>query len=131
DEFFPLAFHVLADSGFLVLWADQMLWQFIYDRATAAGFKVQRWPLTWVKAHTCMNNASQYNLTKTTEIAVFCRKGNAVLASPSSVSHIVASNDDYHEQLGHPFVKPFKVWEFIIEHVSKKGQLILEPFAGR
>lgn len=131
EAFFPAAFNSLKENGFCITWADQMQWQLMYNIATSVGFKVQRWPLTWVKLHRCMNQSAQYNFTKSTEIAMVCRKGSAVMMQPASQCHILAAHDDYKDQLGHPFVKPFDVWEFILKHISIEGQLILEPFAGR
>jgi len=130
-RFFPAAYGVLKPNGFLVLWCDQMQWQNLYSLALAEGFKVQRWPLTWVKTHPCLNQAPQANFTKTTEIAMVCRKGTAVLTSPQNDCHILAARDNLCEQLNHPFAKPFEIWKFIIEAVSIEGQTILEPFAGR
>lgn len=129
--FLNTAYHTLKENGYLVMWTDQMQWDFLYKQATNAGFKVQRWPLTWVKTHRCMNQAAQFNFTKTTEIAMVMRKGNATLVAPAGECHIIASHDALKEQLGHPFVKPFAVWEFIHNHISYEGQTILEPFAGR
>jgi len=74
---------------------------------------------------------AQTNFTKTTEIAMVCRKGVANMIEKGANSDISASHDEYKEQLGHPFVKPFAVWEHLIKSVSISGQLILEPFAGR
>jgi DNA modification methylase len=129
--FFPAAYSCLKDNSFCITWCDQMLWQFMYDTAISAGFKVQRWPITWVKTHRCMNQMAQTNFTKTTEIAMVCRKGVANMIEKGANSDISASHDEYKEQLGHPFVKPFAVWEHLIKSVSISGQLILEPFAGR
>lgn len=130
-SFIPRAYAAMKDAGFLVMWCDIMQWDFLYKNAIAAGFKVQRWPIVWVKTHTCMNSAAMYNTTKTTEFAIVCRKGNAVLAKPATASHIVAGHDDYKETLGHPFVKPFALWSYLIDHFTQEGQTILEPFAGR
>lgn len=130
-QFIPLAFRAIKEHGFLVLWADYSRWDFLYQTATAAGFKVQSWPVVWVKTHTCQNSAAQYNFTKTTEIAVICRKGNAVLAKQGTLGHIVAAHDEYKTKLNHPFVKPYAVWEHIVDTISIKGQSVLDPFAGR
>lgn len=130
-RFFPAAWRCLKPNAFVVLWCDQMLWQLLYDWATEVGFAVQRWPLTWVKTHRCGNNAAQYNFTKTTETAMVCRKGNAIMTATAATSHIAASHDEMRTTLGHPFVKPFAVWEFILKHISIPGQTIYEPFAGR
>lgn len=131
QQFFPAAFNVLKPNGFLILFCDIMQWQNLYNLATSAGFKVQRWPITWVKTHRCMNQMAMQNFTKSTEIAMVCRKGTATLSTTAGECHILASHDEFKDQLGHPFVKPFALWEYIIDHVSYEGQVILEPFAGR
>lgn len=130
-DFFPAAYGALKENGFCITWCDQMLWQYMYDLAIKAGFKVQRWPITWVKTHTCMNQSAQYNFTKSTEIAIVCRKGKATLISPQSKCVVEAGRDELCDALGHPFAKPRKIWEFLASAVSFEGQLILEPFAGR
>ena len=130
-EFFPSAFKCLKDTGFLITWCDIMQWQFMYDLAIKAGFRVQRWPITWVKTHSCMNQSAQFNFTKSTEIAIVCRMPNATLAHPIPVCHIEASNTDARKEFDHPFAKPFAIWQFLIDAVSIEGQTILEPFAGR
>lgn len=129
-RFLPAAYRALRPQGFLVLWCDYMRWQTLYELATAAGFAVQRWPIVWVKTHTCMNSAAQYNFTKTTELAMVCRKGGAVLVKPARYGHIIASHDEYKADMDHPFVKPFAVWEYILTHISMEGESVLDPFAG-
>jgi ParB family chromosome partitioning protein len=130
-RFFPAAFHCLKQSSYLITWCDQWQWKFMADLALAAGFRVQRWPITWVKTHRCKNECANINFTKSTEIALVCRKGVATLSETDIPCHIVASHDDYKERLGHPFVKPFAIWKYLIEAVSLQGQTIFEPFAGR
>jgi DNA modification methylase/ParB-like chromosome segregation protein Spo0J len=127
---FPLAYSSLKPNGFLILWCDQEVWQQLFDWATKAGFKVQRWPITWVKTHQCQNTAAAFNFTKTTEIAMVCRKGNAQMIQLNTPSHIIASHDDFKSSMDHPFVKPFAVWEHLLNAVSIKGQLICDPFCG-
>jgi ParB family chromosome partitioning protein len=130
-QLMPAAYNVLKPNGYFILWADMMQWQRLYDLATSAGFRVQRWPITWVKTHRCMNQSIDKNFTKTTEIAMVCRKGTASMATRADECHILAAHDDYKDTLGHPFVKPFDVWQYLINHVSYEGQTILEPFSGR
>lgn len=129
-EFICAAYKCLKPNSFLVLWCDQMLWQFLFDTGVQLGFKPCRWPITWVKLHSCMNSAAQFNFTKATEIAIVFRKGNATLIEPASTNYVVAAHDDFKDTLAHPFVKPFACWEFILKHISYEGQLILEPFSG-
>lgn len=132
DDFFFNAFSCVKDQGFVITWCDQIHWQKMYDLAVAAGFKVQRWPITWVKTHSCLNQAAQYNFTKNTEIAIVCRKGNATLASTASECVVTASNTEVKKLLGgHPFVKPFEVTEFLASKCTRQGDLVYEPFVGR
>ena len=130
-DFFFAAFQCTNDKAFVITWADQMLWQYMYDCATRAGFAVQRWPITWHKTHACMNQCAQYNFTKNTEIAIVCRKPGAMLREHQPGCVVAASRDDLCDQINHPFAKPFLIWQFLADAVSLEGQLILEPFAGR
>lgn len=130
-KFFPAAYNTLKENGFLITWCDQMQWQYMYDLATKAGFKVQRWPIVWNKVHRCMNQCAQFNFTKRTEIAMVCRKGNALLVEQPDTNVVTASNDAMRSMIGHPFAKPYECWEFLAKAVSIEGQHILEPFAGR
>jgi ParB family chromosome partitioning protein len=127
---FPAAHTALRDSGYFVTWCDVMQWDRLYRLAVETGFKVQRWPITWVKMHQCMNQAAQYNFTKNTEIAMVCRKGKATMALPAPTCVVMASNMSEKQRYGHPFVKPFMVWEFLVRHLTLEGQTICEPFAG-
>ncbi len=127
SDVIPEIYRVLKKDAFFVLWCDITNWQFIYDRCQQIGFKVQRWPLTWVKTHQCINQAAQYNFTKSTEIAMVCRKGNAMLAKSASSCVIHAERSTAESN---PFAKPFAVWEFILDHIVLRGQTILDPFAG-
>ncbi len=131
EDFFPAAFCCTKPGAFVITWGDQMLWEFMYNCATEAGFAVQRWPITWVKTSACMNQAAQYNTTKDTEIAIVCRKPGATLAKNPQTSVITAGRDELCAAVGHPFAKPFEVWKFITDLVSIEGQHILEPFMGR
>lgn len=131
EQFFPAAYQTLTTDGFCVLWCDIMQWSYLYNLAIKSGFKVQRWPIVWNKLHRCINQSAQYNFTKDIELAMVCRKGNATLCEPALTCRIAASNDDMKRIIGHPFAKPFEVWEFITKYVSHEGQRILDPFCGR
>lgn len=127
----PAFYRVLRPGGFFITWTDFMQWQRGYDLAINAGFSVQRWPLVWHKTSSCMNQTAQYNFTKNYEIAMVARKGTGTLikAQPSSIW--TGGNDIEAKALGHPFAKPFGLWNWIYDAVTVRGNHILEPFAGR
>ena len=125
---FPAVFRVLKDEGFFITWCDIMNWQYLYDLAIKTGFKIQRWPITWHKTGMCKCQMAHVLFTKNTEIAIVCRKGNAILPSPVQTCVVTAANDA--TKVSNPFAKPFAVWEFLVESVSIEGQSILDPCAG-
>jgi ParB family chromosome partitioning protein len=128
-NFFPLAHAALPDHGFCVLWCDQDNWDDLKTWAERAGFRVQRWPLIWIKTDPCQNLAAQYNFTKKTEIAMVCRKPGATLNMHQPSNYCVCPGED-KTQFSHPFAKPRDLWKWIINAVSQPGQVILDPFAG-
>jgi ParB-like chromosome segregation protein Spo0J/DNA modification methylase len=127
---FPVWFSVLRDNSFVVLWCDITHWSLLSDRATAAGFKVQRWPLIWNKTHQCLNQSAQYNFTKNFEIAMVLRKGNATLLTPQNSSVWTGSGLNESETFGHPFAKPVKLWQWVYDAIATRGQKVLDPFMG-
>lgn len=131
EAFFPAAFVATKEKSFVITWADQMLWQFMHDCAIKAGFVVQRWPITWHKTSSCMNQCIAYNTTKNTEIAIVCRKPGATLAKQPQSSVVSCPRDTLCDSIGHPFAKPFEAWKFLLDMATLEGHTILEPFAGR
>lgn len=126
----PHIFRVMRDGGFFITWMDVMEWNRTYQLCLDAGFKVQRWPLTWHKTSSCMNQSAQYNFTKNTEVAIVCRKGNATLATHQKSSVWTGGSDAETKLYGHPFAKPAGLWEFLYNAVCLRGCDILDPFAG-
>ena len=130
QQMFPAIYRVLKPNSFFVFFYDLDHHEKLQAWAVVAGFKIQRWPLVWHKTHTCINQAAQYNFTKNYEVAMVCRKGNATLVTPDASSVWAGSNEDTKALLGHPFVKPYKLWSWLLSRVALRGQTILDPFAG-
>ena len=126
----PLIYAVLKPNSWFITWTDITQWQRNVDLCTAAGFKVQRWPLVWHKTSVCQNMAAQYNFTKNHEIAIVCRKGNSTLLRPQASSVWSGGNDAESKALGHPFCKPFGLWEWIYSATCVRGSAVLDPFVG-
>ena len=130
ELFFPLAFRVLKPNAFLVAWYDLDNKELIERLAVAAGFKFCRWPLHWIKTHTCKNQAAQYNPTKAVEHAIILRKGNATLANVFGANYWIGGNEDATRNFGHPFAKPEGLWRWIATAIAEKNSTILDPFNG-
>lgn len=123
------SFLITRETGFCVLWCDQDVWNFLKNNAEDAGWRVQRWPLVWVKTDPCQNMAAQYNFTKKTEIAMVLRKPGAVLNQHCPSNYWVGPGED-KSVFNHPFAKPLDLHRWAINAVSQPGQTILDPFAG-
>lgn len=129
-KFIPCAFYTLPENGFCVLWYDLDHHQILQDLATSVGFKVQRWPLVWVKSYPCLNQAAQFNFTKSTEFAMVLRKGNVTLTQQQPNNFWIGGKDSDPRFAGHPFAKPLPLWKWLLSAVALKGQTIYDPFAG-
>jgi DNA modification methylase len=123
----PQLYRVLKPTGYCILFLDIMRWQYVYDLAISAGFRVQRWPLFWRKLHQCKNQYATVNFTKDVEFAIVCRKSEGTLPRTVQTCCVSAAKDPH---TSNPFAKPFDVWKFLIESVSLENQTILDPFAG-
>lgn len=127
-KFLKVAFDCIAEDGFLCMWYDLDHHEKIRVWAEEVGWRVCRWPVVWCKTSPCMNNAAQYNVTKSTEVCYIMRR------SEKSVLKVKQAKNYVHAGTAatatHPFCKPHEVWKYLIETVSLEGQTIVDPFAG-
>jgi DNA modification methylase len=130
EQFIHRAWDILPETGFCVLWYDMDQHTYLQELATHAGFRVQRWPLVWVKTHTCQNGAATFNFTKATEVAMVLRKPKAVLARTRPTNYFICGSDKQAEGALHPFWKPLALHKWVLESIALTGQSILDPFAG-
>lgn len=129
-RFLAKAYATLPVGGFLVFWADYSMWETLCNWGNSVGFRVQKWPIVWVKTYNPINQSANQNFTKTTELAIVMSKSPAVLAITGPAGHVLAGQDTYKATMKHPFVKPLAAWQHLIEAVSLKGQTLLDPFSG-
>lgn len=123
----PKIVRVLRPHGYIAMWCDIMNWNYIHDLLLESDMRVQRWPIVWHKLHTCKNQCAQYNFTKDIELCIVARKRNATLVKPVQTCVIPASQDT---NMTHPFSKPAQVWQFLMDAITKPGQIVLDPFCG-
>lgn len=117
----------LKEGGYCVIWYDNVNWQFIRDAAERVGFRVQRWPLVWVKTSPCLNQVANKNWTKATEFAIVLSKGNSFLANTQATNYWSGARTT---STSNPFAKPTELWKFIYDAIAVRGQTVLDPFAG-
>lgn len=127
--FIPAAFEAMKDRGFMVLFCDFMNFRMLHDLGIAAGFAVQRWPVIWCKTQG-KNESHQYNFTKASEAAIVMRKKTSQLRTHQSLNWRVISPGPLDKDFDHPFAKPNDLWQWMIEAVSDKNEMVFDAFAG-
>jgi DNA modification methylase len=118
---------ILKPKGFCVVWYDNVHWQFIRDLAENAGFRVQRWPLVWIKTSPCLNQMASKNWTKATEFACVLSKENATLVKPQGTNYWSGPRVN---NTSNPFAKPKGLWQWILSAFALQGDVIVDPFMG-
>jgi site-specific DNA-methyltransferase (adenine-specific) len=119
---------MLKDKSFCVVWYDNVHWHLIRQLAESVGFRVQRWPLVWVKTSPCLNQMAAKNWTKATEFAMVLSKGNATIIKPQSVNYWSGPRADTKSN---PFAKPKGLWQWILAAFATPGDVIADPFMGQ
>lgn len=120
-------YKMLKPKSFCVLFYDNVHWNFIRSHAEDVGFRVQRWPLVWVKTSSCLNQMASKNWTKSTEFAIVLSKQNATLVKPQQVNYWSGPRA---ATTSNPFAKPKGLWQWILSAFALQGDVICDPFAG-
>lgn len=120
-------YSILKPKGFCVVWYDNVHWNLIRHLAEEVGFRVQRWPLVWIKTSPCLNQMAAKNWTKATEFAVVLSKENATLIKPQPVNYFACPRAD---TTSNKFAKPKELWQWILSAFALQGDVIVDPFMG-
>ena len=130
-HFLRESFRLVRPGGFCVFWYDLDHHEKLQTWAREAGWKVQSWPLTWIKSHVCQNNAAQYNFTKNTEVAMVLRRDSqTVLRKHCGSSWLMCDGAAERKMYNNPFAKPFELWKWIYDAIAFPGQSVLDPYCG-
>jgi len=120
-------YKILKPKGFCVVFYDNVHWNLIRTFAEEVGFRVQRWPLVWVKTSPCLNQMASKNWTKATEFAIVLSKENATLVKPQPTNWWAGPRAD---TTSNPFAKPKGLWQWILDAFALQGDVIVDPFMG-
>lgn len=132
QSWLEMCYKILKPNGYCIWFCDIMQWQTLYSKATELGFKVQRWPFTWVKTTRCMNQRAEFNFTKSVEFAMIMRKGSGRLVKTQPDNYFIGglTAEDKAACVNHPFIKPKELWLRLAEAVAEPNSLICDPFSG-
>lgn len=131
ERFYPLAARALRPKGYIIMWCDSVFWWQHCLAFEKEGLSVQRWPLIWLKTSQCVNFCANINTTKNFEFAVIAHKPGGTLITPQKSSVWTGGSDLETKMIGHPFAKPFGLWEWCYRMVAQRGAEVLDPFVGK
>jgi ParB-like chromosome segregation protein Spo0J len=131
-KFIKGAYHILRPNSYLIFFYALQHHEKLRNWGEDAGFKVQDWPLLWLKPHSCKNNAPQCNWTKSFEPVMIMKKGSPVLKTPMTKCHMEVDGMPDKKMQSNPFAKPLL---FLSEMIFKPlglahNSICLDPFAG-
>ena len=129
-RFVELAYRVVRDNGFVILWYDLDHHEKIQRHAMSVGFSPQRWPLIWIKSDYRANAAPGQNFCKNIEYAMVLRKSGAALARAQMSSTFTTPSAGVQKDYNHPFAKPLDLTKWILNAIAIKGQSVFDPFMG-
>jgi len=99
------------------------------------GFNVQS-RMVWNYRNSAKSTAANTKWAKTYEFIFHCSSGKK-LNFPEDwddrrfdVQTIAIPQSNFNEGKVHPFQKPIKLWQMLVEFASNPADLILDPFAG-
>lgn len=130
-RFIANAYRVLKADAYLVFFCAFQHWEKMRDWGNDAGFKVQDWPLLWLKPGNCKNNAPHANWTKSVEPVMVMRKGKANLRMPMTKCHMECDATADRLCQSHPFAKPHQ-WlsDMVWKPLVSPGTTIYDPYMG-
>lgn len=130
--FLVQAFRLVKHGGYCIFWYDMDHHEKLQRWAEEVGWRVQRWPLTWVKTHNCRNNCPGFNYTKATEVAMVLRKDeSSTLRKPQLKNYWIGDGSAERSLYNNKFAKPSALWkELIYDAIAFPGQSVYDPFWG-
>jgi ParB-like chromosome segregation protein Spo0J/DNA modification methylase len=130
-DFLKNSYDALYDDGWCIFYCAFQHLEKLRDWGEKVGFKVQPWPLLWIKPHSNKNNAPHSRFTKNIEPIMVMRKGKARLNQPMMESTKTADASAERKLQTNPFAKPALITKWIMEAVAQPGHKIIDCYAGQ
>lgn len=127
-EWMAGCWRVLRDGGYLVVFLNWRSMPMMFKACADAGIPAHSlavWDKEWI------GPAGPSQLRPTYELILFCGKGSARIDDRGQADIFRQRWSSAHMgQSGHPAQKPVPLIKRIIELVTKRGEAVLDPFAG-
>lgn len=128
-DFLKKAYDKVLPEAWLFMWCDFEHWHKLRLLGESVGWRVQRWPLVWVKPNYNMNQMPQSNFTKCTECGILMAKGTAVLTQTAPPNYVTFPTSK-PATVTNPFYKPPEVHIAFLAPLVGAASTVLDPFCG-
>lgn len=123
SEWLPECYRVLKDGTHAYIFVDGAHLSKLQTEAEKAGFKYQNL-LVWRKNNKTPNNFYM----KQAEFILMLRKGKARYVNNRGISTVLEIPNV--KKKIHPTQKPYDLIKILVEQSTKRGEVVLDPFAG-
>lgn len=127
DQWIKHSFKILKDGGFFVTFYRWDVQDELFAAIHEAGFDIKS-QIVWIKGGGGMGDLTG-SYAEGHELAIFCTKGKYEfpLGRPNN---IYKSNKVSSDKIIHPNEKPIDLMKAMVRDLSRKGDLIVDPFSG-
>lgn len=122
------SWYIIKDPGFLFTFYRFDVQDVLFEAIERAGFKIKS-QCIWYKNTTSMGDLDG-SFAVEHELMVFAVKGNYKFPTDKRPSGFYKCTRDFSQHMVHPNQKPIDLMRKIVFDLTKKGDIIVEPFAG-
>lgn len=127
DQWIKHSFNILKDGGFFVTFYRWDVQDILFAAIEEAGFSIKS-QIVWIKGGGGMGDLTG-SYAEGHELAIFCTKGSYSFPI-GRPNNIYKSNKVSSDKIIHPNEKPIDLMKAMVRDLSRKGDLIVDPFSG-
>jgi adenine-specific DNA-methyltransferase len=127
---FKEVFRVLKRDSFLYIITSSTDLYHYQTQLPKIGFRVQAYPIIWVKAKTITHGRASWQYARDYEPIIVAVKGDPSLTSGREFSSIFNFDNLHYTKMIHPHEKPIELMKAILNHCTNPGAKVIDPFSG-
>lgn len=127
---FEDVYRVLKKNSFLYAFVGTKDFIFYQQNLPKIGYKVQDFPLIWVKENVFSHGVKSWEYGRNFEQILLAVKGAPALTEHRQKSAVFTFPAVHHTRMIHPNEKPIEIIERIIKDCCFDSAAIVDPFAG-
>jgi len=123
------AFRITKNRALMFLFCDFEHFVTLRDHAARMAWTPWRTPITWIKGTDGHAPWGRAGFIRTTEVILFCTKGQKELQGPGGPDHLIFKRPSKADRL-HSAEKPVELLSYLISISTLAGETVLDPCCG-